>query len=110
MLRTLGDCCSEALEQGKSTSLLVAVTLLEDGELALVKLFSSGTDTELFPSSSSSLSSSIFLFRDFLLAMGEVSFTVDVFTLLSPLDLYKIYIHTILYTHLLTRNLLCMFC
>ena len=92
VLRTSGDCCSEALEQGKSTSLTVAVvTLLEDGELALGKLFFSGTDTELFPSSSSSLSSSIFLFRDFLLAMGEVSCTVAVFSLLSPLDLYRVY-------------------
>ena len=68
-----GNCCSEALEHGKS-SLTVAATLLEDGELLLpVLLVLLVTTVASVVSSSSLLSSSIFLFLDFLLAMGEVS-------------------------------------
>ena len=85
VLRTLGDCCNEALEQGKSTSLTVSTALLEaGGELLLVMLFEIGMELAML-SSSSSLSSNIFLFLDFLFAMGEVSTAVAiVFTLLLP--------------------------
>ena len=82
-----GNGCSEALEHGKS-SLAVAATLLEDGELLLPVLLV--TTVASVVSSSSLLSSSIFLFLDFLLAMGEVSTAGGVFTLVSPLVLYRV--------------------
>jgi len=105
VLRRSGDRCSGELEQGKSVPLMVAgVTLLEDGE-SLIVLFVTDKDPE--PSSSSSLSSSIFLFRDFVLAMGEVSSAVVAFTFLSPLDLHKILLYILQITKIMqyARNL-----